>query len=250
MSKGKGIIPIPAPREWVLAGGAQHAIDSGRAHVVQKYIDRPYLLDGFKSEVRLYFLVASVVPLKLLWYTEGSVRLAAQRFEAGQWDNPLVHIVNTAQGKRVLGKQRYAKFVADSPRKWSFAKMASHLQKNVTAGRNPWQHILSQMKRAIGIVLRAAAPHMQDATQKREKKWHAFALMAADFLLDTDLKPWLTEIQEGPGLSHLAEAVKEDFVPTMVAESARIGKLVAVRLQHGQSIAGVENGTHFREILQ
>ena len=91
---------------------------------------------------------------------------------------------------------------------------------------------------------------MQDATQKREKKWHAFALMAADFLLDTDLKPWLTEIQEGPGLSHLAEAVKEDFVPTMVAESARIGKLVAVRLQHGQSIAGVENGTHFREILQ
>ena len=161
MSKGKGIIPIPAPREWVLAGGAQQAIDSGRAHVVQKYIERPYLLDGFKSEVRLYFLVASVVPLKLLWYTEGSVRLAAQRFEAGQWDNPLVHIVNTAQGKRVLGKQRYAKFVADSPRKWSFAKMASHLQKNVTAGRNPWQHILSQMKRAIGIVLRAAAPHMQ-----------------------------------------------------------------------------------------
>jgi hypothetical protein len=256
LSKGLGVVPVPQPAAWVQGGGAQRVVDTGRVHVLQRYVENPLLLDGFKSEVRVYFLVASVAPLRVLWFPEGSIRLAAQRFAATQWDNPLVHVVNTAAGKRKLGAVAYAKLVADQPRKWTFAEVAAHLKKNATLARlsgvggDPWQHVLGQMKRAIAVVTRAAAPSMQKPGN-RSKTWHPFALMGADFLLDDKLKAWLTEVQEGPGLSHVAERVKEDFVPSMVKEAALIGVEAATRLASGDptTLQGLEAGTRFQVLV-
>ena len=60
------------------------------------------------------------------------------------------------------------------------------------------------------------------------------------------LKPWLIELQEGPGLSHEGDKVKETFVPTMVALAAQIG--VAARRRTGASLDAVEAGTNFEPI--
>ena len=69
----------------------------------------------------------------------------------------------------------------------------------------------------------------------------------ADFLVDRDLRVWLTEVQEGPGLSHAAddEPVKRRFVPRMVTDAAQIGVEAARRRAAGRSLAGIEAGTGF-----
>ena len=123
------MVPIPSPAAWIREGGHRHALGSGRSHVLQRYIEQPMLVNGFKSEIRLYFLVASVQPLRVLWYPQGSVRLAVRPFARSQWEDPLVHIVNTAQGKRSLGERKYAELSRQTPRKLSFAELDSYLEK-------------------------------------------------------------------------------------------------------------------------
>ena len=73
-------------------------------------------------------------------------------------------------------------------------------------------------------------------------------LTRAHFIIDDTLKPWLIELQEGPGLSHEGDKVKETFVPTMVAQAAQIGVEAAVRRRTGASLDAVEAGTNFEPI--
>jgi hypothetical protein len=254
MSKGIGVAPLPNPTDWALKGGPQRTVDSGIPHVVQRYLKRPLLLDGYKSEVRVYFLVASLDPLRVLWYKEGSVRLAAAPYVAGEWNNTLVHIINTAAGKRELGAEGYAELVAAAPRKWSFTETNEHLSQK-TNNATIWDAITQQMKRAVKIAIRTAAPRMHtnpDAIADgglMGDAWHTFALFGADFLIDADMKAWLTEIQEGTGLSHVSERVKEDFVPAMVTQTAQIGVEAASRLAHGETLEGIEANTRFELLL-
>ncbi|MBT7874247.1 MAG: hypothetical protein HN758_07465, partial [Verrucomicrobia bacterium] len=57
-----------------LAGRASSdpVLDESLDYVAQRYIKRPLLLDGRKSEVRFYWLIASVDPLLVLIYPEGT----------------------------------------------------------------------------------------------------------------------------------------------------------------------------------
>ena len=48
--------------------------------VVAKYIDNPLLINGHKSDLRLYVLVTSYDPLIIYLYEEGLVRSANQVF--------------------------------------------------------------------------------------------------------------------------------------------------------------------------
>ena len=66
--------------------------------VVQRYVERPYLVDGRKGHVRLHGLVASLDPFRAYLHAEGVVRFAPETYdvsEAGLGDVH-AHITNTA----------------------------------------------------------------------------------------------------------------------------------------------------------
>ena len=69
--------------------------------VVQRYVERPYLVDGRKGHVRLHGLVTSLDPFRAYLHAEGIVRFAPEPYDlsdAGLADVH-AHITNTALHK-------------------------------------------------------------------------------------------------------------------------------------------------------
>ncbi|CAK9113690.1 unnamed protein product [Durusdinium trenchii] len=72
-----------------------------RAGIVQRYVDRPLLINGFKFDLRLYVVVTSFDPLKVYIYQEGLVRLATQKYQcsADSLEERTMHLTNYSINK-------------------------------------------------------------------------------------------------------------------------------------------------------
>lgn len=49
--------------------------------VVQEYLERPFLIDGFKCDLRIYVLVSSCDPLKVFLFNDGLVRMGTEQYK-------------------------------------------------------------------------------------------------------------------------------------------------------------------------
>lgn len=76
--------------------------------IVQRYLDRPLLIDGFKFDLRLYVVVTSFDPLKVYLNEEGLVRLATERYSCSRdtLNHRTMHLTNYSVNKHAKG---YAK---------------------------------------------------------------------------------------------------------------------------------------------
>lgn len=70
--------------------------------ICQVYITRPYLIDGYKFDLRVYTLITSVDPLRIYVYKEGLVRFATSRYKEPTGvniSNVFMHLTNYAVNK-------------------------------------------------------------------------------------------------------------------------------------------------------
>mmetsp|Transcript_16182 Transcript_16182/g.37186 ORF Transcript_16182/g.37186 Transcript_16182/m.37186 type:complete len:991 (+) Transcript_16182:152-3124(+) len=74
---------------------------SQRAGVVQRYVERPLLLDGYKFDLRLYVVITSYDPLKIYLFSEGLVRLATEKYStsAKSINHRTMHLTNYSVNK-------------------------------------------------------------------------------------------------------------------------------------------------------
>jgi tubulin polyglutamylase TTLL6/13 len=70
MCQGKGIF-LTRNCDWVVQG--EH-------YVAQRYLHKPYLIDGLKFDLRIYVLVTGVNPLRCFIYKEGLARFATEPY--------------------------------------------------------------------------------------------------------------------------------------------------------------------------
>jgi hypothetical protein len=71
-------------------------------HVVQAYLSRPLLVDGFKFDMRVYVLVVSVEPLRVLLFRNGLCRFCTSPYAPpakDNLDNTFMHLTNYSINK-------------------------------------------------------------------------------------------------------------------------------------------------------
>ena len=75
------------------------------APMAQEYLNKPYLIDGYKFDLRVYVSVTSCAPLRVYMYGDGLVRLSTEAYRA-----PTVANLDQARGgeseRRVWAKGR------------------------------------------------------------------------------------------------------------------------------------------------
>ncbi|VIO98615.1 Tubulin-tyrosine ligase family protein [Brugia malayi] len=189
-SRGNGIFIIQSP------GG----IPLGSPMLVSRYIENPYLVNGYKFDLRLYVLVTSFCPLVAYMYSEGLARFASEKYSnsAKSYEQHFSHLTNYSLNKN-NGKfiRNESADTEDTGHKWTLGALLRKLQSNGID-----TNLL--MVRVEDVVLKALFSVQGQVAAASKNVVHSkccFELFGFDILIDSSLKPWLLEVNLSPSLS-------------------------------------------------
>ncbi|KAM3962857.1 putative tubulin polyglutamylase TTLL2 [Aphomia sociella] len=167
----------------------------GSSAVVQRYIERPLLIAGYKFDLRLYVCVPGYRPLTAYMYAEGLARFGTDKYTLTDIHNPYRHLTNSSLNK---SGPRYAecKDRIGSGCKWTLKQVRRALVGRWGAAEwLVWQRI----RALVTLTLLAQAAGTPPAR-------NCFEFYGFDVLLDDSLKPWLIEVNLSPALAADCEA--------------------------------------------
>ena len=235
-SRGRGIKimwEFDKLREKYAAFGGRPITSKREQGIIQRYIHNPLLLEGRKSELRVYWLVASVDPLMVLIYPETTVRLNSLPYKLDDFDNQLVHVTNVYQQKNHPG------YDPSVVLKWKFEEFGRYLSQEL--GIVDADYLQAQLIPQIRRILLTISLAARDKLKLHyPTQGDCFAVFGADLMLDENLNPWLLEVQKSPGLS-FSDDVKRDVIPPMLGEAARIMLEIRNRRLNNQPLSGLQS---------
>lgn len=187
-------------------------------YIVQRYIDRPLLIGGKKFDMRIYALVTSFAPLTVWLYRDGFARFASTRYSMLNCDisNNLVHLTNVAvqkHGELYDGDNTGGKMDLTALKKYLCTVYGEVVTDRAFVG----------IENIIVHSLRAVSSCMINDSQ-------SFELYGYDVLLDSELKPWLIEVNGSPSLTASTQHDKKmkfdllnDMLNVIDMEKIRVG---------------------------
>ena len=179
--------------------------------IVQKYIDRPFLIHKRKFDIRLYTLMTSVNGVfQCYYYNEGYLRTSCKEFTTKNLSNNFIHLTNDAIQKHA---DDYGKY--ENGNKLSYTDFQRYLDSHY-AERHFFKEILPEIKEIVKDSVKASYLKIDPC-----RRTHSFEIMGYDFMLDADLKPWLIEINTNPCLE-LSSTILVRIIPAMVENVMRI----------------------------
>ncbi|KAK0059215.1 tubulin polyglutamylase TTLL7 [Biomphalaria pfeifferi] len=176
-------------------------IPSAEHFVVQEYIDKPLLLDGYKFDLRIYVLITSCDPLRIFLFSDGLVRLATEKYLPPHETNVnhlFMHLTNYSVNKQ---SQFYDKNVGhDTGSKRSIRFFNEYLRRSDIDGGLLWRNISDMIVHTLLV----AQPHVLHAYRMCRPGVPSgsdsvcFEILGFDIMIDRKLRPWLLEINRSP----------------------------------------------------
>ncbi|CAD8073735.1 unnamed protein product [Paramecium sonneborni] len=174
-------------------------------YVVQEYISNPYLIDGLKFDLRIYVMLKSITPLKIFMYQEGLARFSTKKYVRPQKKNlssVTMHLTNYAINKR----SKDFVFNDDTNKddvghKRSLSSVFKYLKDQGHNVEQLIQQIKSVIVKTIQSVQADLAHLYRSQQHNADGIEQCFELFGFDILLDSNLKPWLLEVNHTPSFS-------------------------------------------------
>ncbi|XP_047673538.1 tubulin polyglutamylase ttll6 isoform X1 [Tachysurus fulvidraco] len=189
-------------------------IRPGEHMICQVYISKPFLIDGFKFDLRIYVLVTSCDPFRIFVYNEGLARFCTNQYSEpthNTMDDVCMHLTNYAINKHSEN------FVHDDDQ--GSKRTLSAFNKCLESMRYDPQKVWADIDDVIIKTLISAYPvlnHNYHTCFPTHTAGNAcFEILGFDVLLDHRLKPWLLEVNHSPSFttdSKLDHEVKDSLL--------------------------------------
>lgn len=190
-----------------------NAVISGEAsstYVVQKYIEKPFLIHKRKFDIRLYTLCTCNNGIfQAYFYQEGYLRTACKVYNTNDMDK-FIHLTNDAVQNKC---EDYGKW--ENGNKLSYSDFQRYLDmKKINVGFV--ETILPNIKKIVIDTVKATWKKLN-----KDRRILNFEIFGYDFLLDSSLKPWLLEVNTNPCLELSATNLAR-IIPAMLENAFKI----------------------------
>eukprot|EP00730_Choanoeca_flexa_P020112 TRINITY_DN9828_c0_g1_i2.p1 TRINITY_DN9828_c0_g1~~TRINITY_DN9828_c0_g1_i2.p1 ORF type:complete len:403 (+),score=85.07 TRINITY_DN9828_c0_g1_i2:1601-2809(+) len=240
MNQGKGIYLVPDSKAFVQQlMDEQAASRTGRpppqmARIIQRYLQRPMLINGRKFDIRCFMLIACNKPA-LVFYHPGYVRLSVGSYKSDDYSDLSSHLTNQYQQKQ---RKDYKANKDDTV--WSMDALAEYIAQH-HQGKD-WQVIEDKIK--------AIMKHTYlSAKSKLDTRFGLFDLLGFDFMLDADLAPWLIEVNVNPAL-HTSCSACAAVLPGMIREVLDIQLELFEKYQSNKPLWPIQAVKRFQTIYR
>ena len=189
-SQGKGIFLVESLSDAIVTD----------THVVSRYIGNPLLVDNLKFDLRIYVLVTSYDPLRVYLYEEGLARFASEEYQmTSSKRNKFVHLTNYSVNKKNEKFVQNVDYRKDNVgHKWSLSALFQRLRSQGIDIELIWMKIYDAV---IKSVLSITDLVLEASYETGIGRANCFDLFGFDILIDTELKPWVLEVNLSPSLA-------------------------------------------------
>lgn len=186
--QGKGIFLTKAARDLPQKG------------LVQEYVTKPLLIEGYKFDLRIYVLVTSCSPLHVYVYKEGLVRMATEKYKeptSKNMENLFMHLTNYAINKKSNNYVRDKSASKGSKR--SLAFFEQWLKDKGHDAASIWNDIDDTIIKTL-ITAHPIVSHNYKTCFPRHRPSSSacFEILGFDVMLDRKLRPWIIEVNHSP----------------------------------------------------
>ncbi|XP_031549397.1 tubulin polyglutamylase TTLL4-like isoform X2 [Actinia tenebrosa] len=190
-----------------------------RPVIVQRYLSKPFLINGSKFDLRIYVYVTSYDPLRIYIFEDGLVRFATCKYSSSvkSLSNRFMHLTNYSVNKKNEGAyQPNSDDTLCQGHKWSLKSLWGYMKKLGINHANVWENIKDIIVKAI-IGSESFVNILVKQNVRRRSCCHE--LFGCDVMLDENLKPWLLEVNISPSLhsnSQLDRNIKGQMIKDLM----------------------------------
>ncbi|XP_074653946.1 tubulin polyglutamylase TTLL11-like isoform X2 [Tubulanus polymorphus] len=221
-AQGDGIYLIKGPEDLRF-----NTVMPNRTQVVQDYITRPFLIDGYKFDLRIYCLLTNLNPLEIYISKEGLARFCTSKYEEPTNENladTFMHLTNYSLNKR---SSNYVH--TDTQHEGSKRTSSSVFEDMARAGHNI-EKLWRDIEKVIVKTIIALVPELKvelnaEVPTARKMKPKCFQILGFDILLTEDLRPMLLEVNANPSLridyQQESSSGAPEYLPSIVDEEVK-----------------------------
>ncbi|CDS42742.1 tubulin polyglutamylase TTLL13 [Echinococcus multilocularis] len=203
--QGKGIWITKTPRE----------IKATENLICQTYISRPFLIDGFKFDLRLYVLVTSIVPLRVFIFKDGLARFTTQPYReptAANVGNVFMHLTNYAIQKH---SNNFVREDEEAGTKRRITTVNCWLIEHGYDVDKIWHDIDDVILKVLMSGLPVLRHNYRTCFPNHIETSACFEILGFDIMLDRKMRPYVIEVNHSPSFhtdSQLDKEIKEALI--------------------------------------
>ncbi|KAF7649172.1 hypothetical protein LDENG_00145900 [Lucifuga dentata] len=201
-SRQKWIIKPPASArgEGIQVIHKWNQVPQRKALLVQKYLQKPYLINGSKFDLRIYVYVTSYDPLRVYIFSDGLVRFASCRYSSSTktLSNKFMHLTNYSVNRKNSGYQTNDDSQACHGHKWALKALWQYLGSQGINTSLIWEKIKDIV---IKTIITSESYVNSLLKMNVSSAYCCHELFGFDIILDNNLKPWILEVNVSPCLS-------------------------------------------------